>query len=292
MVNISLHPKKFTSKPGKVDAGLITSSIANHPVDISFNEFVCALNDGKTWCPGTFRNGVRKASKWLSQQCFVADIDDHNYDYDQIMEMCESFDLPLAIAHESFSSTPDHHKWRLVFICEKVLTDPVTCLGILRKIQNHFKSDTCTIDLSRLLYSCNNAVRYSKEVYFKLDDSLEIHKFIKPTTKKTTKALDKFPDKSNISDKRFNFLRDLVIRKIRNLGNQPRYQVVWHSTRMLAQSGIFSSKDIINTVMFAVNASGKFEDYDKDVNEIINTAMVWGRQHQWVDNDVEETKDP
>lgn len=281
-INICLHPQEFTSKPGKVDAGLISASIASHNQTINFQEFVDALNSGKTWAPGTFKKDTRKAINWQSQQCFVADIDNDNHSQAEIETMCAEFDLPVAIIHESFSSNEAHRKWRLIFISKTPVTDPATALALLRKIQQHFNSDTAVIDLARLLYSCYNRVRMAKEVYFTIDDSLKLHEYLKPVVGRSdTKVLESFPETTDINNKKCQMLRNKAMMSMRYIGTQPRYQVLWHTTRLLAQSGLFSAKDIISIMNYGIKKSGKFADYDKDTNEIINTAMAWGKRHAW-----------
>lgn len=280
-ITISLDQKKFKAKPEPIDAGLISTSIGSNQKGLSFEEFVDILNNGQTWCPGTFKDG-RKAIKWTGQSAFVADLDDKNYSLYTIMEMAKDFDLPMAIVHSTFSSQPDNQKWRIVYISDKVITDGPSALAILRKIQQFWNSDKCTIDLARLLYSSNNGVAYSKEVYFKSDD-IEYDKYLSSNSGQpmaNTMAKD-LPEESKVKNKKYKFLQSACIRDIsKNPG--ARYQILWSNVRKLSQSGLFSEADIKKTVEYGIYKSGgRYDNYDKDIYEIVATAMAWGSAHSW-----------
>ena len=74
MIDLYIHSKKYKTKPEKFDAGLISSTICSNKKSVEFDELVEAIGNGQTYCPSIFKGNIRKSSKWISQQIFVADV--------------------------------------------------------------------------------------------------------------------------------------------------------------------------------------------------------------------------
>lgn len=284
-ITLSLDSEKFEQKPQKMDAALISSRIASCPVSITFNDFVSALRSGQTYAPATFKNETRKSSKFIQQQVFVADIDDRNLSLADIQELCSTFDLPVSIIHESFSSSNEQHKWRIIFISDSAVSDPVDALAILRKIKTHFDSDPCTVDLARLLYSTTAEKVHVAEPNFFKYKSLDLEDFHKAPAKiNGQKAIDRLPDNSKRTTKAKHLL-NIAIRRIM-ICQDSRYQAVWQATRMLTQSKYFSYDAIKYEIEKAAHTSRTFDlkGWDKNLNDVIDSAIKWGMAHTWDDD--------
>lgn len=281
MIEICIDKQHFSAKPTTIDTAIISSRIAEHSVVVTFEEFVHALRNGQTWTPGTFKNGIRKSSKWRQQQVFAADIDSNNLLYGEIIDLVKTFDLPAAVIHESFSSSAECHKWRIIFISDKSVIDPVDALAILRKIKLHFDSDAAIVDLARLLYgTTSNKIHFAEENYFNYH-ALDLSDFHKAPDTIANVAISRLPEKSKIN-KKSKFILAKVQRLLR-LVPESRYQAVWHSARLMTQSKLFSEKAIRYEITGVAAISSKFDldSWDKNIDDVITSAISWGMAHTW-----------
>ncbi len=167
MIKTCLDTKGFTTKPTQPDAAKISNKIANQSQEISFDEFVAAISNGQTFTMASgFKDCKRAMANCLGLQIFAADIDKDNLSYQQLTKLADAFEARPAIIYESFSSDINTRKWRVIWFAGEVITDPVTCLGKLRRIKEHFKSDAAIVDVARLLYgTTKDKVHLAKEIY-------------------------------------------------------------------------------------------------------------------------------
>ncbi len=106
---------------------------------------------GGLWSPTLYKAGTTRAAANVELvTCFVADVDDGT-PYGELWERWEGLRFVL---HSSFSSTPNHPKWRVVF----PLKTPVTSSewGVVwKKLNEHLMGGHCdkaTKDPSRIYY--------------------------------------------------------------------------------------------------------------------------------------------
>lgn len=280
MIEICLDSKKFAQKPEVHETALVSTVIASKRKLISFDEFIKALASGQTYTPGLFKESIRKAKNWIGQQIFVADIDSDNISLAELQIKCNCFALQPAVIHESFSSTEDCKKWRVIFISNKLITDPADALSLLRAIKNHFKSDGAVVDLARLLYGTTpDKIRFTSETYFNINDIdlLSYHKeFVSEHPETSGNGL---PSKSKNTFKSKAYLNIVEMSILHS--NTSRYQRLWHGTRKLTQSGMFDALTIEKEIKRIVRKTKEFDDYDKNINEIILNAVHWGQTRIW-----------
>lgn len=286
-INLSLDNQKFSAKPGPKDAAMISTRIASCNTSILLEELAEAISNGQTYCPAAFKNQIRKAANWLNQQIFVADLDESNLSYDSIVNLCNSFEetykLAPSIIHESFSSTTDNHKWRIIYVLEQPSEDPRFCLALLSTIQRHFNSDKAVVDLARLLYGTTADKLHYCQYNLMPIEQLSLELILESARSSQNFTIDNFKEKPlPATTKMTKQTQFEIIRMQRSFlhSDKPRYQLVWHATRKLAQSGLFSEKIITQEILRACHMSKKFEDYDKDINLIIENAITWGANHQ------------
>lgn len=279
MINLSLHSKRFNQKPTTEETALISTSIANNKKTITFDEFIKALGRGQTYTPGIFDGGIRKAKNWLGQQIFVADIDSGNISFDELQIKCNDFVVPPAIIHESFSSTENFKKWRVIFISENLVEDPAEALSLLKLIKNHFNSDGAVVDLARMLFGTTpDNLRLSRETYFNIND-IDLVPSIKEFVREHSESSGGLPEKTKQTRRAKEILFRVEISIL--YSNESRYQRVWHGTRKLTQSGLFDSLTIEKEIKRIIKKTGEFEDYDKNIEEIIKNSICWGKSRIW-----------
>ena len=277
---VCLSKTKFDSKPGKLDVGLISSSIAAQRTTVSFEQFVKALGNGQTYTPAVFKKDKRVSREWQSQQVFAADIDHDNLSKADIAKLCAAFSVKPSIIHESFSSTPEARKWRVIYITDKPVTDPAQALCFLRAITKHFDGDTAIVDLARMLYSTTKDKIHHSTLNLVDLNKIDLGEFHR--TPPSTKNLGT-PKKNKTTANANAYLR-YIVNQIK-YAKGPRYQIIWHNTRKLAQKGWYTEETIQKAVIGGLLSAVHYtiEDYDRSIPELIQNGIAWGSKHVWED---------
>ena len=155
--------------------------IKNRIVDNSFTtykevkEIAIEILKGKTCIPSAIKGNADK--NWRRQQVFLLDFDNKYEGVDlnesstkyvtekQILEYCKSIKLLPTIIYNTFSHTEKQHKFRLVFIFEKEITD----IEIAKKIQmlllekfKKFNPDTSKKNLSDMYFGRKKGLLFRK----------------------------------------------------------------------------------------------------------------------------------
>lgn len=148
--------KKFSAKPQGYEVGNIINRMTLDKInEYSLEEIKNNLINGKTVRP-SYCGG--KESEWQSQQIFMIDIDD-NLTIESAIDLCKKKDLLPNFIYTSFSHKEEHHKFRLVFILDKEITD----FNIAKKIQLYLMdalkyADEHCKNLNRIYYSGKSIV--------------------------------------------------------------------------------------------------------------------------------------
>lgn len=129
----------YLTKP-KTDIGSIINRMTLETMkEYSIEEIKQNILDGKTnrpaYCGG-------KENSWISQQVFMIDIDD-NYTIEQAINKCKEINIIPNFMYTSFSHTEEHHKFRLVFILDKEITD----FDIAKRIQLYLMDSIGNVDI-------------------------------------------------------------------------------------------------------------------------------------------------
>lgn len=278
-IQTCLSKRKFKSKPSSQDAAIITSEIGSETIKLSLDQFANAISNGRTFSLATeFKSGVRKAANFKGIQIFAADIDDFNYSFSEIMGLASDFELGApALVYESFSSTPEKLKWRVVYVSKIVVTDPTLGLAILRKIRDHFKSDRAIVDLARILYgTTSDKIHKVDESYFDpmTVDLSEASGSIKEADFRPNKKVPKVTKPLTNKAK-------FIVKKVKYdiwFGQGPRYMSIFHGARKLAATGKLSQDDIESFIFNWIDKSERFKNYDRsdyDISNLIRNAISW-----------------
>jgi hypothetical protein len=167
---LSITQTGSLAKPNEAQVKVISSTIAKTVVDLSVTDLADKIENGHTWS-AVFRDGARNADNWLEQSLFAADLDGSNMDLKQVVSICQRECIDPCIVHESFSSTPDNRKWRVIFQVDKPIVCPITAKRIQAKIQMIFGSDPSVVDIARIYYGTNKKCAIiDPEVYLDLDE--------------------------------------------------------------------------------------------------------------------------
>lgn len=162
-VQICLHPLEVTSKAMATEmVGKITNEIAKNPVQMSFPEFLEAMDRGCTWAGGTFDPPVKKAKNWTSQQVFAIDVDNNdgrNYPVNELANHYRHLGFPPNGWYFSLSSTEEQQKYRLIWVVEEPIIEPEIAKNFKRWLIKNSDNcaDSCTINLDRLFFGGKNS---------------------------------------------------------------------------------------------------------------------------------------
>lgn len=139
----------YSSKPK--DGGAVTNRMTlDTAKEYSTEEIKNSILKGKTIRPSYC--GGRQES-WISQQMFMLDID-NNMTIDQAIEKCNQIDLIPNFMYSTFSHTDDHHKFRLVFVLDKEITDYTTAQKVqLYLMKSIGEVDVSTCNINRFYYA-------------------------------------------------------------------------------------------------------------------------------------------
>lgn len=125
---------RFDSKPQGTQCGWVQKSITQ--TDITIEELADGLCHGASFKPGVLIGG-NKADNWKQQQLFGLDFDD-GMKIEEAYNKAVSLGLIPCFMYTTFSHTEEHHKFRMVFCNDTVITDKVirdklqaTLMGIL-----------------------------------------------------------------------------------------------------------------------------------------------------------------
>ena len=142
----------YQSKPKGGEIGTIINRMAiGTAKEYSIEEIKQNILSGKTIRPSYC--GAQETD-WISQQVFMIDIDnkpvkpkkmseidyeilteqylkENHRTYEEIIEHCKEIDIIPNFIYTSFNHKENHHKMRLVFVLDKVITDENTAKRIL-----------------------------------------------------------------------------------------------------------------------------------------------------------------
>lgn len=166
-VQLNLDNIEFKHKPNKKETGAIQKRIGSLKTEITVEELANAIGQGRSFKAAAL-NGNKNAD-WESQQVFCIDVDNDEksvakYGMLTIEEAYNRFNLrgiSPAFIYESFSSTTEQPKFRLVFIAPTPVTDVRIRNAIQMALMNIMpEGDVACKDLSRLFHGTNKACEY------------------------------------------------------------------------------------------------------------------------------------
>lgn len=137
-ITLQIDSVSYDHKPHGAEIAAIKPRMSgSQPVTIALDRFAGLVTQGHSFTPAVLRGGA-KAENWSSQQLFCLDIDNEDKSVtgkhdkkraedpltvEKVLERCSSWWLKPALIYETFSSSPEWQKFRIVFVSEQVITD-------------------------------------------------------------------------------------------------------------------------------------------------------------------------
>lgn len=150
---IHLDTNKYTVKPtGEQVRNSINSNLVNGRRELLADHFFDAVTNGQTFVPSTFA-GSRKLANWNGQQIIALDFDDKDTTINAITKLATENNLHWNFGYKTFSHTEEHHRFRLIFILDKIITD----IDQMKLIANYYKeifptADPTSFDLVHIFF--------------------------------------------------------------------------------------------------------------------------------------------
>lgn len=147
-VKIMIDDKRFDEKPSGKEIGGIQNRIV--ATENELNDLAVELSNGCTFKPALL-NGT-KSTDWIQQQVFALDFDD-NCRIESELEYAKSIGMIPSFIYTSFRHTEKNHKFRMVFVTDKVITDIETRNKLQTTLIKTFtNSDDVTYDATRMFF--------------------------------------------------------------------------------------------------------------------------------------------
>lgn len=151
-IKIQADPKSFTTKPTEKEFGGIKMRAQKgyEPLELTIDEIAELISKGHTISPAVMKGGM-KSENFLHQQLFMVDIDNKQGKVitpEASLEICKNRRIMPVLYYETFSHTDEHPRFRLVFVCERVINDKAERDAIMRNLSGLFAQSDA---------SCNNA---------------------------------------------------------------------------------------------------------------------------------------
>ena len=151
-VKLCLDSEQYKEKPSKSDMARISKRIAGQQVEVTIEDFASAMVAGQCFTPACFEGDNRTNEAWNNQQVFALDFDS-GVSPQIILDRCKKYGVNPCFAYETFSSTKEKPKFRLVF-CNETEVSNVRLRDVIQHalIRMNKECDKACKDLAR--YYC------------------------------------------------------------------------------------------------------------------------------------------
>ena len=129
-IKVSFYNKQLTSKPNNPTAAILSKIIADKAISVTQKEmkaFATLVGErGCTFCPATFKDGIRSKENFDQLQLPTLDFDNKDPDktisFNEVKARADRYDLPILFAYDTFTSR-NHNRFRVVFLNDNPITD-------------------------------------------------------------------------------------------------------------------------------------------------------------------------
>ena len=269
MLKTRICKLKFDSKPAADAVAGISmriSTCANK--ELTLEEFADHIGSGGSFSPAHYSEG-RSSKGFLRSNTLCLDYDEGNYSLDALLS---NFEYKPAITYESFSSSKENRKWRLIFKCDRDLTNVAELKENLMSLAAGTPYDKACVDAARLFFGTNKRVR----VFY--DHSLvRVTKF-QPVIFEPVIVPEESKPRTEYSSRKANKVVDACERLFyRSVGKASRRQIVFYTATKFLSSGLFTTEQVEKYILsFAKDFDQLFlMEYDKSLSQIIEDCSTW-----------------
>lgn len=177
---------RYSTKPEDKEIPLLNNRIIRQPVELRPEELAQELMRGKTFMPAYFveRSGriFRQNEYWHSQEIVALDIDKEMSVEDALKE----FENRACFLYTTFSHSEQLHKFRVVFVLDKKITDLGQCKELLQRLHEEYPmADRMCMHPNRLFFGGKQLFEFNYTNRLCVDDYL---KYYRPSLEVSNKS--------------------------------------------------------------------------------------------------------
>ena len=174
-IKLCLDQHSFSAKPSRDVIKDINARIGKRPIQISsrteLEDFIKKVStQGHTFCPATFSDNRRHQESFAQQQLIAMDFDNDKPDktvtFDAVMSRAKYYDLKPLFAYHSLRSTPDHPKFRMVFLNDVSVPDPRVAEAMQLALGEIFPEadSSCYKNVSAMYFGGKELIYYDEKI--------------------------------------------------------------------------------------------------------------------------------
>ncbi len=239
-VKVHLFECSYDTKPSKAEIGYISCNITNCISEIEIEDFAQAVGEnGRPFTPAIF-NGSRKNENFISQQVYALDFDG-GMTIQEFVERAKKYDVTPSFIYETYSSTKNNQRFRVVFKNDCVIDNIKASLILGALLLQLFpEADQCCKDPARMFFGGKKLLYCDKDAEINIKDiAVSMQLFLMDKTL------------SNYTRTIKNFAYGLGIKCEKSLLGIHRMEDIYPSD----ENRIFTSKD--NILMVNIQNSSK-----------------------------------
>lgn len=155
-VLVNLDHVEYNQKPEKKDIAFINSRIVKCREEIRLEDLaVCVGNCGCTFTPAVFHEEKRTIETFEQTSLFALDFDG-GIGFEDIKRRADRFNLPIAFAYHTFSSTVTQERFRVVWLHEVSVKNTSAAKIIINLLLKIFpEADKQCADIARMFFGGN-----------------------------------------------------------------------------------------------------------------------------------------
>ena len=172
-IKLCLDQHSFSAKPSRDVIKDINSRIGMSLIQISshtelVNFIMKVSTHGYTFCPATFSDNRRHQESFAQQQFIAMDFDNDNprkiVTSDDVMSRAKYYDLQPLFAYHSFRSSPEHPKFRVVFLNDVPIPNRRLAEAMQLALGEIFPEadSSCYKDVSKMYFGGKKLIYYDE----------------------------------------------------------------------------------------------------------------------------------
>lgn len=250
-IKCMLDKKEYKSKPQGIEIAKITNRLESSQTEISIKELIDSLIKGCTFKPSLL-NG-RREDNWIEQQLFALDFDE-NTTINNELKRCNELGILPVFGYTSFSHTEEHHKFRLVFCTNEVITDYNIAKQLQLTLMNIFNNcdDKCK-NLSRLYFGGKQVI------YEGFDNKIDCMKIINKYTNINEES--NISSNNDIGEKKPHNNKYISSNTYIIVGRKTPSDESYYNIKAIGDRNVDYLKTKINNPKIILNNNQEFYDY-------------------------------
>lgn len=152
-VKLSLDKTRYFNKPNSKETAFMKKRLPQEENYYDIKTIAdCVGEHGQAFLPATYKGLASKQENFEQCQLFGIDFDDEP-DYEKIKRKLADYHLPIVFSYDTFSSTPEHPKYRIILCHIVPITERWLADMILKMLKKMFpEADKHCFETARLFY--------------------------------------------------------------------------------------------------------------------------------------------